>query len=86
MDDNMTSNGAPTLKDIYEAVDQLRKDIATNYVTKDAFDPVRNIVYGLVGVVMLGVIGALVALVLHTSPSAQAPQRTTNVQVNPGSE
>ena len=33
------------------------------YVTLDEFKPVRMIVYGMVGVVLLAVLGALVALV-----------------------
>lgn len=79
MDDKMTDS-KPTLRDIYEAVDGLRNDIATNYVTKDAFEPVRNIVYGLVAVFMIAVCGAIATLVIHTSSHA-AP--TTTVQVKP---
>lgn len=69
-----------TLRDIYEAVNGLREDIAEKYVTKDAFEPVRNIVYGLVAIVMIAVAGAIVALVVHTS---QPTIPTTTVKVAP---
>lgn len=43
-------------------------DIKTNvehgYVTKDEFEPVRKLVYGLVGIILVAVVGALVGLVV----------------------
>ncbi len=36
-----------------------------DYVTKNEFKPVKNIVYGGVGVVLLAVVGAVVALVVR---------------------
>lgn len=62
MSDNPDSRNV-TLRDIYEAVDGLRGDIGTNYVTKDAFEPVRNIVYGLVTMILVGFISAVIALI-----------------------
>jgi hypothetical protein len=42
------------------------KDVLRGYyVTQDQFGPVRTVVYGLVGVIMIGVIGGLLALVLR---------------------
>lgn len=55
-----------TLKDIYDAVDSLRTDISSNYVTKDAFTPVRNLVYGMVAMILVGFLGAVIALVMKS--------------------
>ncbi len=40
------------------------KDIPGKFVTKDQFDPVRNIVYGLIGILGVGTIGALLRMIL----------------------
>lgn len=52
-------------------VEQIKKDIIeikllinNNYVRREEFNPVQKIVYGLVSVILLGVIGALLALVI----------------------
>jgi len=42
----------------------IRQCLTDNYVTSEAFDPVRKIVYGLVGCVMLSFLGAGMALIL----------------------
>lgn len=47
-------------KDILEIKGKLDKD----FVSQDQFQPVRNLVYGLVGLIMVAVIGALMALVI----------------------
>ncbi len=35
-----------------------------NYVTRAEFEPVRNLVYGLVGLLLTGVVGAMIALIM----------------------
>ncbi len=35
-----------------------------NYVTRAEFEPVRNLVYGLVGLLLTGVVGAMIALIV----------------------
>ncbi len=45
---------------VSEMKDKMEKD----YVTQDEFKPVKNIVYGLVGLILTSVVGALIALVL----------------------
>lgn len=55
-----------TLKDVYEEVGKLRKELSDKYVTKDAFTPVRNIAYGLVSAILLSFIGAVITLVIRT--------------------
>ena len=49
---------------IKEEFADLRKELKEEYVTQDEFAPVRNVVYGMVGVILLSVIGALIALVI----------------------
>jgi hypothetical protein len=39
--------------------------VRDKYVTKDEFIPVRNIAYGFVALVLVTVVGALLALVVH---------------------
>jgi len=55
---NKVDNIDKTVRDIQG---KLEKD----YVTQDEFTPVKNIVYGMVGTVLLAVIGALIALVIN---------------------
>ena len=47
-----------------EAVTRIEVRLSRDYVTKDEFQPVRQVVFGLVGTVLLGVICALVGLVV----------------------
>jgi hypothetical protein len=46
-------------------VAEIKTKLEGHYVTKDEFEPVKKIVYGLVSVVLLAVVGALVALVIR---------------------
>lgn len=62
------TNNTPTIKDIYEAVENLRQEIRSCYVTKDEFTPIKLIAYGLVSTILLGVLGAMMALVVRASP------------------
>lgn len=66
-----TPNGGVDIKVIQNDVGYIRDDVKEikyslqqNYVTKDQFDPVRKIVYGLVGLILVAVVGALLALVV----------------------
>mgnify|MGYP000996066070 CR=1 FL=1 len=61
------TNNTPTIKDIYEAVENLRQEIRSCYVTKDEFTPIKLIAYGLVSTILLGVLGAMMALVVRAS-------------------
>lgn len=60
-----------TLAQIKTDLDYIKRDIAdikatirTDYVTREEFSPIKSIVYGLVGIIMTAVVGALVALVI----------------------
>ena len=45
-------------------IDKKLDEIIANTVTKDSFWPVKTLVYGITGLLLTGVIGALMALVL----------------------
>jgi hypothetical protein len=79
-----------THNDIYKKVDDvntalllLTKDVKTsmeaqkNFVTKDQFWPVRTIVYGMVGVILVSVTGAILALTLNKT-NASSPTAVVN--------
>ena len=55
---------AYTNKDIYEAINELRSEISSTYVTKDSFEPVKRLVYGLVAVILTAVIVSLLGVVI----------------------
>lgn len=50
---------------IKKSVDDLALKVDHNYITKDEFQPVKQLVYGLVGLILTAVIGAIMALVLR---------------------
>lgn len=49
---------------VREDIKSLENKIDNNYVTKTEFEPVQKLVYGLVGLVLTTVFGALVLLVI----------------------
>jgi hypothetical protein len=50
---------------IESEVGKINVKLEREYVTKDQFEPVKNIVYGLVSLILVAVVGALVALVIR---------------------
>lgn len=50
--------------DLKKSVDEVKKNTEENFVTKAEFAPVKQIVYGLVGLVLTAVVGALIGLVI----------------------
>lgn len=46
-------------------VDDIKRIVGEDYVTKAEFDPVRRLVFGLVGLIMIAVVGALLALIVR---------------------
>lgn len=46
-------------------VAEIRRMQQTNYVSHDEFEPIKRIVYGLVGLILVAVVGALVSLVVR---------------------
>jgi ABC-type phosphate transport system permease subunit len=55
---------ASNVADIKNTVSKIENRLDYNYVTKEAFDPVKKLVYGLVGLILISVVVALLALVL----------------------
>lgn len=49
------------MKDKLDNVDQ---KISTHYVSREEFEPIKKIVYGMVGLILVAVVGALVSLVV----------------------
>lgn len=47
-----------------ERVDDIYHNLHEGYVKKEEFTPVRNLVYGLVSIILMGVVGALIGLVI----------------------
>jgi len=53
------------LEYIKNEVSNLRSDIHDGYITKTEFEPVQRLVYGMVGIILVAVVGALIALVIQ---------------------
>lgn len=45
-------------------LDQIDNKLNASYVSKDEFEPIKRIVYGMVGLILVAVVGALVSLVV----------------------
>ena len=58
------TNNKVTIKDVYELINDFRDDIKKNYVSKSEFWPVKTLVYGFVGAILLAVLGALIGKVV----------------------
>lgn len=65
MEDTQMAVMANDLGYVRKAVDVLNEKIDHNYVTKAEFEPIRKLVYGLVGLILIAVVGAVMTLVLR---------------------
>lgn len=52
-----------------KAIEEINKKLDDKFVTKEAFDPVRKIVYGVVALMLTAVVTALLALVIMNKGS-----------------
>jgi len=52
------------IRNIQLDVKEIKEILKTDYVTKDEYDPIKKLVYGLVGLILIGVVGALLSLVI----------------------
>lgn len=52
---------------IKEKMNAIDTKVSQGYVSKEEFEPVKKIVYGLVSLVLIAVVGALVALVVNSN-------------------
>lgn len=57
----LMANDLTYIKEKLNAVDL---KVSTHYVSKEEFEPIKKIVYGLVSLILIAVVGALVALVV----------------------
>ncbi len=53
---------------IKEKLNAVDEKVSTHYLTKEEFSPVKNIVYGLVMLILIAVVGALLALIMQPGP------------------
>lgn len=53
---------------IKEKLNAVDNKVSSHYVSKEEFDPIKKIVYGLVSLILIAVVGALVALVVGAKP------------------
>lgn len=47
-----------------DKLDNVDLKISTHYVSREEFEPIKKIVYGMVGLILVAVVGALVSLVV----------------------
>lgn len=59
-----STNGRVTLREVYSLLKEMQVDIEKTYVSRQEFLPIKNIVYGMVGLILLSVATALVASVV----------------------
>lgn len=52
------------IKGLAADIKEIKKAMSSRFVTREEFEPVRKVVYGMVGIILMAVIGAMVALVL----------------------
>ena len=61
----MPNNGKVTIRDVYEQIEKLENKIDKDYVHKAEFAPVKSLVYGMAGLIMMTVVGAILAGVVR---------------------
>lgn len=57
-----------------EDIRELKKLQASEFVTNEKFNPVRNIVYGMVGIILTGVLGYLLKLAFSGGGGTVVPK------------
>lgn len=62
--DERTQSTLREVENVRAEITSLRQEISSTYVTKAEFMPVQMVTFGLVGVILLAVIGALMARVI----------------------
>jgi hypothetical protein len=53
-----------SIRDVYDLIQDVRDEMTGNFVQKNEFLPVKNIVYGMVGLILTSVAVAVVAQVV----------------------
>lgn len=65
MESNKLDLLAKDIQYIKDKVNEVSNTLKTDYVTKDQFEPVQKVVYGLVTIILATVVGALLILVIR---------------------
>lgn len=50
---------------IKEKLNGIDNKVSSHYVSKEEFEPVRRIVYGLVSLILIAVVGAVIGLIIR---------------------
>lgn len=50
---------------IKQDIKEIKDSVVSTYVTKDQFEPIQRLVYGVVGLILFAVVGAVVSLVVN---------------------
>lgn len=50
---------------IKDKLDHIENQVGSQYVTKDEFEPIKRVVYGMVALILTAVVGGLIALVIR---------------------
>ena len=53
---------------IKEKLNAVDNKVSSHYVSKEEFEPIKRIVYGLVSLILVAVVGALIAIVVGAKP------------------
>lgn len=53
---------------IKEKLNAVDNKVSSHYVSKEEFEPIKKIVYGLVSLILIAVVGALIAIVVGAKP------------------
>lgn len=53
---------------IKEKLNAVDNKVSSHYVSKEEFEPIKKIVYGLVSLILVAVVGALIAIVVGAKP------------------
>lgn len=55
---------AQDIKYIKEDVTEIKLKLEKDYVTREEFEPIKKVVYGLIGLILVAVVSALIGLVI----------------------
>jgi thiosulfate reductase cytochrome b subunit len=56
---------AENIRYLRDDVTDIKKKLEDDYVTVAEFDPIKKVVYGLIALLLTGVVGALLAIVIN---------------------
>jgi len=56
------------LDNVIDRLTTLDDKVSRHYVSKEEFDPIKKIVYGMVSLILIAVVGAILALVIGAKP------------------